>query len=162
MIERMLADHARLRACADCLEALLVSADVPDPESLAAARWALGSTMMQHLALEERHLYAALRDDPRAHVRRIAEAFQNDLVTSFGPYADHAKSWTPERVSGDWDTYRTQTLALLQTMRARMTREETELYPLVERNGIDTRHSGLPGRNWTREAFVIKERIGGR
>ena len=162
MIERMLADHAKLRACADRLEALLASGSVPDPDALADARWTLGSTMMQHLAFEERHLYAALREDPRSHVRNVAAEFHEQLASSFGPYADHAKHWTPERVAESWDIYRGQTRTLLETMRRRMAREEEELYPLVQRNGIDTRQSGLPSRNWAREAFAIKERIGGR
>jgi hemerythrin-like domain-containing protein len=162
MIERMLADHARLRDCADRLEALLASSSLPDSDALAAARWALGSTMMQHLAFEERHLYAALRDDPRDHVRQTAAIFHEQLASSFVPYADHTKQWTPERVTKSWESYRAQTQALIATMRARMAREEQELYPLVHRNGIDTRHSGVPSRNWAREAFAIKERIGGR
>lgn len=162
MLERMLADHARLRVCADRLEALVSSPALPDMGTLAAARWDLGCTMMQHLAFEDRHLYAHLEQDPRDHVRRTAASFQQELTSSFGPYAEHAKQWTPERIAQAWDQYRAQAGALIQALRARITREEEELYPLVRESGIDTRASALPTRNWTREAFAIKERIGRR
>jgi len=162
MIERMLADHARLRACADCLERLLSSPALPDMDALAEARWALGSAMMQHLAFEERHLYAHLNRDPRPHVRRIAASFQADLASSFAPYAEHAKQWTPERVAARWDDYRSRTRKLLETMHVRMARVEAALYPLVTEHAIDTSESAPPTQNWTREAFAIKARIVGR
>ncbi len=160
MLATMLQDHEKLRGCAARLRALIDRPAPCDMTELAAARWDLGSTMMRHLAFEDRHLYAKLEQDHRPEINAIGRAFQAELRDRFGAYADHAKSWTPETIVADWATYRAAVIGFLSGLLARMDREERQLYPLVGEAGIDTRTSAPVQNNWTREAFAIKDRIG--
>ncbi len=160
MLPTMLHDHEKIRGCAARLHALT---DLPAPGdmiALAAARWDLGSAVMRHLAYEDRHLYSKLEQDSRPEIQATGRAFQDELRTLFGSYADHARSWTPERIIADWATYRGAVAVFLTLLLARMEREERELYPLFGDAGIDPRTSAPVRDNWTRDAFVIKDQIG--
>ncbi len=159
MLARMLGDHDRLRQCAARLRALIDAPTPCDPAELAAVRWDLGSTMMAHLAFEDRHLYSKLEQDSRPAINAAGRAFQSELRAQFGAYAEHAKSWTPQRVAADWTSYGTAVSRFLALLLERIDREERELYPLVEEAGIVTIGSAPVRDNWTREAFAIKDQI---
>ena len=74
MLDKFLQDHAVLRQMGESLIALLDLPEMPDPQELAERRWRLSSHVMQHLALEDRYLYAKLLSDPRPDVRAYADA----------------------------------------------------------------------------------------
>jgi hypothetical protein len=160
MLAIMLQDHERLRQCAERLAVLIDAPQPCDMAALAAARWDLGSTMMRHLAYEDRHLYSKLEQDVRPAIKAAGHAFQTELRDKFDAYAEHAKSWTPERIAADWTGYRTAVAGFLAMLMARIDREERELYPLVDEAKIDTRTSAPVRNNWAREAFAIKDQIG--
>jgi len=160
MLATMLQDHEKLRQCAARLRALIDAAQPCDMAELAAVRWDLGSTMMRHLAYEDRHLYSKFEQDPRPTIKATGQAFQAELRSQFGAYAEHAKGWTPDRIVADWANYRTAVTGFLAMLMARIDREERDLYPLVGEAGIDTRTSSPVQNNWTREAFAIKDQIG--
>ncbi len=160
MLATMLQDHEKLRQCAARLRVLVEAVRPCDMAELAAARWDLGSTMMRHLAFEDRHLYSKLEQDDRPAIKATGQAFQSELRGHFGAYAEHAKSWTPDRIVADWTSYRAAVTGFLAMLMARIDREERELYPLVDEAGIDTRSSAPVHNNWTREAFAIKDQIG--
>lgn len=160
MLSTMLQDHQKIRRCAVRLRALTDQATPCDMAELAAARWELGSNVMRHLAYEDRHLYSKLEQDGRPEINATGRAFQGELRVLFGAYAEHAKSWTPDRIIADWTSYRTAVAGFLVQLMARMSREERELYPLFGETGIDASGTAPVKDNWTREAFAIKDRIG--
>jgi hypothetical protein len=160
MLATMLQDHEKLRLCAARLRTLVDAPSPCDMAELAAARWDLGSTMMRHLAFEDRHLYSKLGQDGRPDIRATGQSFQAELRSHFDAYAEHAKSWTPDRIGADWVSYRAAVIGFLAMLMTRIDREERELYPLVGEAGIDTRGSAPVQNNWTREAFAIKDQIG--
>lgn len=159
MLERLLRDHALMRERGRTLLGLLDQPEPPPSDVLADARWQLSSHIMQHLALEDRHLYTKLLQDDRPHVQEAGRRFQAELAELFGCFAESAQQWTPERIAGDWDTFRSMARSRLVKMSARIDREEAELFPLVYDAAIDVSAHGLPSHNWTRDAFSIKDAI---
>lgn len=159
MLDRLLRDHTIMREKAEDLLRLLDRETMPAGAMLAEIRWQLGSHIMQHLAFEDRHLYAKLLRDERAHVRDIGRKFQSELAELFTTYSQHAQCWTPERIAADWDGFRSASRRMTLAMLARIDQEEAELYPLATDAAIDIATNVAPTTNWTREAFAIKDAI---
>ncbi len=159
MLDRLLRDHDMIREFAQGLLDLLETETMPSSLHLAERRWKLGSKIMQHMAFEDRHLYAKLLRDERPHVRAIGLKFQSELTNLFSAYSEHAQFWTPERITQDWNGFRLASIKMTQAMFARLSMEEAELYPLASDAAIDITSNAAPDTNWTREAFAIKDAI---
>lgn len=159
MLQRLLHDHVMMRRKAAELLQLLDRPDAPDSDVLAKTRWVLSSHIMQHLALEDRHLYAKLLIDDRPHVREIGHRFQSDLTVLFAEFSDHAQHWTPTRIAGNWTSFRVASRRLVMKMMARIDYEEAELFPLARAAAIDLNTATAPTTNWTRKAFAIKDAV---
>lgn len=157
MLDKLLHDHATMRAKAQALLALLDQDNMPDPGVLADTRWQLSSFIMQHLAYEDRHLYSKLLSDERPHVVATGKKFQAELSELFGKYTEHAQFWTPDRIAADWQGFRTAARQSIEGMHRRIDHEERELFPLVADASIDTTGSSAPTNNWARHAFAIKD-----
>jgi len=159
MLDKLRRDHEDLRAKGEVVRALLLSPSPPAPETLAHARWSLSSAVMQHLAFEDRHLYAKLLTDARPYVVALGKQFETELGQLFSRYSKHAQQWTPDRIAGQWDAYRRSALPMIDEMNDRMAREERELFVIVEQAEIETRSIKPPLHNWARDAFAIKDTI---
>ncbi|MDK2755157.1 MAG: hypothetical protein KYX66_00305 [Blastomonas fulva] len=159
MLDRLLRDHRLIREKAQALLQLLDHETMPSRALLAETRWRVGSHIMQHLAFEDRHLYAKLLQDERLHVREKGQQFQAELATLFAEYAQHAQYWTPDRIASEWSRFRVESRRMTLAMFARIDLEEVELYPLATNAAIDMKTNVAPTTNWTREAFAIKDAI---
>lgn len=159
MLDRLLRDHAIMREKAEALLRLLECETMPEGQALAVLRWQLSSHIMQHLAFEDRHLYAKLLRDDRPHVRGVGHKFQSELAELFASFSQHAQFWTPARIAGDWDGFRAASRKMTLDMFTRIDREEAELYPLATDAAIDIDTNVAPTTNWAREAFAIKDAI---
>jgi hypothetical protein len=159
MLDRLLRDHRLIREKAQVLLHLLDSEAMPARAILAETRWNLGSLIMQHLAYEDRHLYAKLLNDDRPEVRETGRQFHSDLAKLFAAYASNAQHWTPDRIAADWNGFRTDARRMTLAMFDRIDQEEAELYPLAAGAEIDLKTNFAPTTNWTREAFAIKDAI---
>lgn len=159
MLDRLLRDHELMREKAQVLMHLLDREKMPSRAVLSETRWTLGSHIMQHLAYEDRHLYAKLLRDERPEVRETGRRFHSDLAKLFAAYASNAQHWTPDRIGANWDGFRADARRMTLAMFARIDLEEAELYPLATGAEIDLATNFAPTTNWTREAFAIKDAI---
>lgn len=157
MLEKLLHDHDVLRERAGKLIVLLDLPVMPDPELLGQARWELSGYVMQHLALEDRYVYAKLLADPRPHVRALGQNSQDELKALYTEYARQGQYWTQERIASGWDLYRRPAKKRVLQMLERIDREETELYPLVHDAAINVSTHAPHSTNWARDAFAIKD-----
>lgn len=158
MLKKLHDSHRQLKASAKRLSGLIDVA-LPDPEAVQAARWDIGTRILQHMALEDRHLFANLAKDKRPTVAALACKYQAEFAGHVASYAEHAKMWTAERVVADWDGYRIMTREQLRLLLARIDQIETELFPLARDISLDAAHN--PTISWTKEAFAIKDSISG-
>ena len=156
MLDRLRRSHRGLEAAGAEIAALL-DAPAPDPVALPAARWNLATLMTQHMAMEDRHLFAYLVEDPRPEVSRIGRQYREEFVGYFGSYADCAKRWSAERVAKDWAGYRVEARHQLRLLSERIEQVERGLFPLVEGCSINGR--GTVSTNWAREVFAVKDSV---
>lgn len=157
MLDRLLHDHQVIRENAQALLALLDSETLPPSKLLAETRWKVGSHIMQHLAFEDRHLYAKLLRDERPEVAEAGRRYQADIAEMFAVYSAHARHWTADRIAADWQTFRIDSKKMTMAMFVRIELEETELFPFASDAEIDLASNAPPAINWAREAFAIKD-----
>lgn len=156
MLKKLRESHRQMQASAARL-ARLVEADAFDAEALQAARWDIGTRIMQHMALEDKHLFANLAKDSRPGVATLGRQYQTEFRDHVAFYAEHAKSWTAERVAADWKGYRAITHTQLQFLASLIEKVEREVFPLCQTIPVDTAQQ--PSTSWTREAFAIKDSL---
>ena len=157
--QRFARDHERVGALADGLKTLLNGPPPNDVQVLASARWAFASALMQGLAIKERHIYAKLEQDARAHVAAFSERSKADLLGRFDAYMQHMQQWPTSRVVGDWLRYRPSAIAVVDAFLDRLIWEEKDLFAFVDVQGIDIAMPAGATSNWVRNAFDIKNSV---
>jgi hypothetical protein len=161
MIERLLQDHDRMRSLARELIDILHQPRPAELERLAELRWDMASTIMTHLAFEDRSFYSKIENDPRDHVRAIALKFRTEVSEKFAEYSQHTRNWTPSRIKADWNIYRAHALKFLTWLIDRADREERQLFPLFSAGLVDGKSRNVTSVNWARDAFAMKDCIVG-
>jgi hypothetical protein len=156
MLDRLRRSHRGLEVAGAEIMAVL-DAEVRDGAALSAARWNLATLLTQHIAMQDRHLFAYLAEDMRPEVSRIGRRAREEFAKHFADYADHAKQWTAERVDRDWTGYRAVARSQLDGLSERIAHVERDLFPLVEGCSINGR--GAVSTNWAREAFAVKDSV---
>lgn len=131
-IETYRAEHRRLESLIDELEFLLTQDSPPEPLGFLHFRRDFGRLLTQHLKREDWLLYPKLRSSQRPELRELATRFSDELGGLEDRFAAYGRQWTTTRIGEDWPGYRAATGPLLRDLRARIQREETELYPLAQ------------------------------
>jgi hemerythrin-like domain-containing protein len=89
--------------------------------------------LKMHAAMENQALYPALFADEDEDVQRAARALFAEVGDLYRHFERHAKRWsTAEVIAADAEAFVTETAEFLRLLGARMMRENSELYPLVE------------------------------
>ena len=126
--------HHELRAIAARIESVLDAAAIAkDPNAAALAVRELFGKFTIHLALEDNSLYPrCLRhDDPR--LRQVADRFQREMGDLGQRFDAYKRSWPgPLAIARDPARFVTDTVAVLALLRARVGREESEFYDIVD------------------------------
>lgn len=157
MLQRLARDHREMEDHAEGVFRLL-DATAPDLPGLSRARWAIARVILQHMTLQDRHLYARLAADPRPEVAALGRRYQADFSDQLVRYSHHARHWTTPRVRDDWNVYRVRAAEQLHMMACGIFSVERELFPLV-REGLDIERANAPCRSWARDAFAIKDSV---
>ena len=112
------------------LEAQRVRERTPEVAS-ALARFS--GKLKVHAAMENDALYPRLFADHDCAVRESARALFDEFGDLYRLFERHAGRWNgSQAISADAEAFVTETMELLRRLGARMIRENTELYPLVE------------------------------
>ena len=127
-------EHDLLLALANDLEAVC-SAPRPDgftPLSILLERFY--QLLQIHLLREDSILYPRMLAGSDQNAATVAAAFQAELGSVDSHVARFEKEWTPGEISGRWPAFCQDIRVLLEELRARIERENDELYPLAERS----------------------------
>ncbi len=157
MLDKLYQGHRQVEVCAERLARLLDAAE-PDTAALTQARWEIGTRIMQHLGLEDRHLYGNLAASSDPAVAAIGRKYQALYAAYLAEYAEHAKRWSAAAVKAQWTAYRRETREQLRLLAERIALVERELYPLIDRV-VDISVAAAPSRSWARDAFAIKASV---
>ena len=111
----------------------LIDRSSPPPQlHLFALRHELSSTLIGHLKAEDWVLYPRLLASADAHVAATAHAFSDEMGGLAAAYTGHCKKWNADAIAADWAGYCSDSHSLLDALTNRITRENRELYPLLE------------------------------
>jgi len=129
--DRFRQQHADIMAVAGSIEGCLGSA-----AQAAAARTALNSLagkLSIHLAMEDTSLYPRLGSHPEIELRNMAQSFAAEMAGIKQVFLDYNKKWSERAIADDFQAFATQTKAVLEALKNRNKRENTQLYALYDR-----------------------------
>lgn len=126
-------DHADLARMFRQLSGIIQEPQAPPQLELFEFRRILMQTLIGHLKLEDWALYPRLIDSGDAEISAKGHWFKDEmggLAPSFLAYCD---KWNANTIAAAWPTYCSETRSLLDALTDRLTRENRELLPLLER-----------------------------
>ena len=131
-IERLRAEHAAIETLSRFLLALVAAPHPPRPTELAAVRGMLRDTLVRHLKCEDWALYPRLQTKGEPVLAELAARFVDEMGHIAEAFEAYDSYWTQLRVEADWPGFCAETRAILTALGDRISREESELYPVAE------------------------------
>ena len=125
-------DHLWLLATARRLGALIDQPKPPPRLHLFTLRHELSSVLIAHLKSEDWSLYPTLLASTDAHITATAREFSAEMGGLALDYRAHCEKWNATAIAGDWPGYRRDCREILDAVILRITREDRELYPLLQ------------------------------
>ena len=126
-------EHAELVAIVRRLSDVIAKDSPPRSPDFHALRRELQSKLIAHLKAEDWMLYPRLLDSPDPDVAGTARLFNEEMGGLAAAFMNYAEKWGPVAIERDWAGYCRDTAAIAQALSERITRENQELYPLLER-----------------------------
>ena len=126
-------DHAKIARQLKRLGEIVELPQPPNVLELFDLRRELVSTLLAHLKLEDWALYPRLIDSGEPDISAVGEAFKDEMGGLAPAFLAYAEKWHAGTIAADWAGYCTDTRAVLDALMNRLTRENRELLPLLER-----------------------------
>lgn len=130
---RLREDHAKLARMFRRLEHIIEQREAPPQMELFAFRHELTTTLIGHLKLEDWALYPRLIDSGDADISAKGQQFKEEMGGLAPAFVAYCDKWTASTIASDWAGYCVETRGLLDALTDRLTRENRELLPLLER-----------------------------
>lgn len=125
-------DHAQLLRIAARLSLVIAQAKPPPPTDLFALRQELISGVIRHLKMEDWVLYPRLFASADNRVVHTAHLFSEEMGGLAGEFTRYTRRWGSLAIESDWAGYRRETRTIIDNLTQRITRENRDLYPLIE------------------------------
>jgi hypothetical protein len=126
-------DHANLARLFRRLGKAIESPSPPPQVELFELRRELVSTLLAHLKLEDWALYPRLIESGEADIAAAGREFKEEMGGLAPAFLAYSSRWNAGTIAADWGAYCTQTRVILDALMNRLTRENRELLPLLER-----------------------------
>jgi len=107
----------------------VVDADYPDPASVAALRWQMAQTLLEHCTREDRAVYGRIMDSGDTSATPIAWYYRRDHDGLTRDFAAYIADWPVVRIGSEWLLFRAGTERIMAQLTRRIEREEAVLYP---------------------------------
>lgn len=130
---RLREDHAKLARMFVELERIIDRPQPPAQLVLFDFRRELMTTLIGHLKLEDWALYPRLIESGEPEISAKGEAFKEEMGGLAPAFIAYCDKWTATTITADWPGYCSDTRALLVALMDRLTRENRELLPLLDR-----------------------------
>jgi len=125
-------EHAELLRIARRLGSLIIQPTPPPQLHLFAIRHQLSATLIAHLKAEDWLLYPPLMASADAYVAGTARAFSEEMGGLAEAYRGYCEAWSADAITADWTGYCRTSRDLIDALTKRITRENRELFPLLE------------------------------
>lgn len=126
-------EHAALVEIVRELGRVIARPAAPAQTELFELRRRLTSTLIAHLKAEDWLLYPRMLADSDAGIADIAKAFSEEMGGLASAYLAYAERWGADAIEQDWAGYGEATRGIIDALTRRISRENRELYPLLER-----------------------------
>jgi hypothetical protein len=132
-LRKLREDHAKLARLFRTLGEV-VDRPIPPPQvELFELRGELLSTLLAHLKLEDWALYPRLIGSEDEQAATAGQAFKDEMGGLAPAFLAYSQKWHAGTIEADWPGYCRDTRAILKALMNRLTRENRELLPLLER-----------------------------
>jgi hypothetical protein len=128
-------DHAALARMFRQLGDMIAKSSPPPQLELFNLRRELVSTLLAHLKLEDWSLYPRLIESGDALLSDTARRFKDEMGGLAPAFLAYCDTWNAGTIHSDWPGYCAATRAIIDALNERLTRENRELLPLLERIG---------------------------
>jgi len=126
-------DHATLARMFRRLGEIVAQPAAPDRIALFDLRRDLVSTLLAHLKLEDWALYPRLIGSGDAQAASAGAMFKDEMGGLAPLFIAYTEKWHAGSITADWPGYCEDTRGILDALTNRLTRENRELLPLLER-----------------------------
>ena len=125
-------EHAVLVWLVGRLAEIISQPAAPSQLELFNLRRELSATLIAHLKAEDWVLYPRLIESGNAEVAAVANAFNEEMGGLSQAFFAYNNKWNATTIGADWPGYCRDTQAIVDALTCRITRENRELYPLLE------------------------------
>lgn len=132
-LSRLRDDHAELARLFGKLGEIIRKTEAPPQLELFELRRDLMGTLIAHLKLEDWALYPRLIDSGDRQMSEAGEAFKEEMGGLTPVFIAYCDKWNATTIDADWQSYCNETREILDALNNRLTRENRELLPLIER-----------------------------
>ena len=132
-IMQLRTDHVELIDICQLLEASIAGDTPPSSVDLFGVRKRLTAKLIAHLKAEDWLLYPRLLESEDAQVAETARRFVEEMGGLAAAFNAYVEAWDAFRIEREWAAYKTETQGIIEALRCRISRENRELYPLLER-----------------------------
>jgi hypothetical protein len=132
-LSRLRDDHAKLARLFGKLGEIIRKTEAPPQLELFELRRDLMGTLIAHLKLEDWALYPRLIDSGDRQMSEAGEAFKEEMGGLAPAFIAYCDKWNATTIDADWQSYCNETRDILDALNNRLTRENRELLPLIER-----------------------------
>ena len=125
-------EHAELVDIVRRLAEVIAKPSPPPQIELFNLRRELSSTLIAHLKAEDWVLYPRLLASRQPGIADIANAFIDEMGGLAAAFAAYNEKWPAPAIHADWAGYCAHSRAVIEALSNRITRENRELYPLLD------------------------------
>jgi hypothetical protein len=132
-LAKLRSQHGELMAIVRQLGNLIDSSIPPPQLQLFDLRRQLSLTLIGHLKAEDWVLYPRLLASADGQIASTAHTFCVEMGGLAAAYIDYCEKWNANAITRDWAGYCKDSREFIDSLVIRITRENRELYPLLER-----------------------------
>jgi len=129
---RLRNDHVELLDICEMLEGTIAGSKPPSSVDLFGVRKRLTTKLIAHLKAEDGLLYPRLLESKDAEVAATARTFVEEMGGLADAFNAYVESWDAFRIEREWGQYKAHPANIIAALRCRITRENREIYPLLE------------------------------
>ena len=126
-------EHAKLAKMFGRLGEIISQPTALDRMELFDLRRDLVSTLLAHLKLEDWALYPRLIDSGDSEAAAAGAMFKEEMGGLAPVFIAYTEKWHAGAITADWPGYCEETRGVLDALTNRLTRENRELFPQLER-----------------------------
>lgn len=126
-------DHVELIDICQLLAGLIASETPPPSVDLFGVRKRLTNKLIAHLKAEDWLLYPRLLESGDPEIAATAREFVDEMGGLAAAFTAYVDKWDAFKIASEWAEYQRETQGIIEALRTRITRENRDLYPLLEK-----------------------------